>query len=228
MTTVRHSTGRIVLAITAAMMLALASPVTGWSTASAQNAVTNTAAPATAPPSAPAPAPDAKTPGVAPAVASTTATQRGSDSTSIPGKAPQGFVLVVIGLLVVLGFVAIGKINGALAKDVNWSLANALSEDVNMPAMDSNKNPIMVNGAAVLVPTLVASTSRLIALYGLFAILLLYLGFGGFILYDLGTGQNLPANLGQVQGFLLSGLTLFAPYLVNQFAGVFSSLAARQ
>ena len=34
-------------------------------------------------------------------------------------------------------------------------------------------------------------------------------------------------DLDKVQGFLVSGLTLFAPYLVNKFASVFESLAPK-
>jgi hypothetical protein len=153
-----------------------------------------------------------------------------------PAAAPPGptpldpnrtiLVISVMLALTVAGLVAILLINSALGKN-NWSLANAVSEEVNLPLKDANGAVVMVNGVVVLAPTLVASTSRLIALYGLFAILLLYLGFGAFVLYDVGAGQPVPADLGKVQNFLVSGLTLFAPYLVNQFAGVFSGAATK-
>jgi hypothetical protein len=142
------------------------------------------------------------------------------------GKAPMWLVLTVIGLLTVFGLLALGFINAALGKG-GWSLASALSEEVSLPVKDATGALVMVNGAPVLAPVLVASTSRLIALYGLFGILLLYLGVGGFVLYDVGTGQALPTYLGEVEKFLVAGLTLFAPYLVNQFASVFSSLAPK-
>jgi hypothetical protein len=135
--------------------------------------------------------------------------------------------LTVIVVLALIGLAALVFINAALGRTKQWSLSNALSEETDLPAKDSQGNTVLYNGAPVLEPVLVASTSRLIALYGLFAILLLYLGCGAFVLYDLGTGQPLPADLDQVEKFLMTGLTLFAPYLVNKFASVFESLAPK-
>lgn len=140
-------------------------------------------------------------------------------------------VLVLIGLLGVVGIAFLLMIRTALgAKGSGWSLAQALSESEPAPFLDPSGNPVRENGDSgplLLTPKLQPSTSRLIALMGLFGILLLYLGFGAVILYYFGTGQNLPAGIDEVQSFLLAGLTLFAPYVVNKFADVFKSFARR-
>ncbi len=141
--------------------------------------------------------------------------------------APTTFVFGVIGLLALIGMGALVFLNGALGKAGQWSLANALSEEADLPFKDAQGNIVTNNGQVVLAPVLVASSSRLIALYGMFAILLLYLGVGAFVLYDIGTGQPLPKDLDKVQTFLIGGLTLFAPYIVNKFASVFQSLAPK-
>jgi GH24 family phage-related lysozyme (muramidase) len=64
-----------------------------------------------------------------------------------------------------------------------------------------------------------ASTSRLIALAGSVAILLIYVGFGVFSLYTYGLTCQMPASTVAVSTFLYSGLTLFAPYVANKFSG---------
>jgi hypothetical protein len=120
------------------------------------------------------------------------------------------FVYVVIGLAVLGLIIALSAFKTALA-DTHWNLADALSEEVEIsdPANPTQK-----------VTKMVASTSRLIAFIGLLGIFFLYVGFGVFLLFDFGTSQTIP-DTEKVTKFLLSGLTLFAPYLVNKFAGLF-------
>lgn len=56
---------------------------------------------------------------------------------------------------------------------------------------------------------------------GTVAILLLFLGFGGFMLWDFGeTGA--VRSTAEICNYLLAGLTLFAPYVVNKFSSVFA------
>jgi len=65
-----------------------------------------------------------------------------------------------------------------------------------------------------------ASSSRLIALAGMVAILLIYVGFGVFSLYTFGLTCQMPASTVAVSTFLYSGLTLFVPYVANKFSGI--------
>ncbi|MEB3350181.1 MAG: C39 family peptidase [Cyanobacteriota bacterium] len=89
-----------------------------------------------------------------------------------------------------------------------WSLAHALSEPIH--DSESPHDP---------------SSSRLIAMAGMLVILLLYLGFGVFALYNFGMTCTMPASTSAVTGFLYSGLTLFAPYIANKFSNVFRPMA---
>ncbi|MEB3168221.1 MAG: C39 family peptidase, partial [Synechococcaceae cyanobacterium] len=63
------------------------------------------------------------------------------------------------------------------------------------------------------------SSSRLIALVGTAAILMIYIGFGIFSLYTYGLTCQMPASAAAVSTFLYSGLTLFAPYIANKLSG---------
>ncbi len=51
--------------------------------------------------------------------------------------------------------------------------------------------------------------------------LLLFLGFGMFILWNFARTGNMQ-GAGEVRDYLLGGLGLFAPYVVNKFSSVFA------
>jgi hypothetical protein len=117
------------------------------------------------------------------------------------------FALSVLGLFL---------IRGLLAKSRDWSLGDALSEEVELT--DAQGTPIKV---------MRASASRLIAFSGLLVMLFLYFGFGMFLLYYFGTGQKVPQDvLDSIQKFMLAGLALFAPYAVNQFRAAMTGAPA--
>lgn len=137
---------------------------------------------------------------------------------------PDWFLFGVIVLVIFAVIVALFLIRAAVAK-TKWSLSDALSEDVGLTAMDSDGKPLMDDSKKpIMVTEMRASTSRLIALMGMMMILLMFIGFGSFAMYRFATTGDMPASLDGVIKFLLSGLTLFAPYLVNKFASVFESL----
>lgn len=156
--------------------------------------------------------------------ATTTAASAPIPQPPLPGDpAAEWLVLLLIGLLAAVGIAVLLTIKKALAdQNSGWSLAEALSEPETF-----TDDSTAAGGAQVTVTRLVPSTSRLIAFMGLFGILLLYLGFGAVLLYYFGTGQNLPGGVDEIQSFLLAGLTLFAPYVVNKFADVFKSFGNR-
>lgn len=141
-------------------------------------------------------------------------------------------------LIVTLGaFVAIYLVNRRLTKE-GWSLANALSEPTRLTipaemrwtesggdrmalglgAAASSKVIRGADGTPVAMTMLEASSSRMIATLGGVAILMLYMGFGSFALYSFGLTCQLPASMPAVSTFLLSGLSLFAPYLANKIS----------
>ncbi len=56
------------------------------------------------------------------------------------------------------------------------------------------------------------------------AILVIYVGFGSIILRDYATKGVVGADIDKLLWFLVSGRTLFAPYLVNKTSAAFSSM----
>jgi len=116
-----------------------------------------------------------------------------------------------------------------------WSLANAISEPTHLSipldehwAQSQGDNQARIKalstaGKPKAVTLMEASSSRLIALAGMVAILLIYVGFGVFSLYTYGLTCQMPASSVAVSTFLYSGLTLFAPYVANKFSGLLQS-----
>jgi hypothetical protein len=113
-----------------------------------------------------------------------------------------------------------------------FSLGEALSEEAALSVMEKdamgNKIPkLSADGKPLVATVLVGSTSRVIALAGSIMLLLLFMGFGVFVLYYFALGQGVPKDINKVVTFLLSGLTLFAPYLVNKFSSLFDGMGLK-
>ena len=145
--------------------------------------------------------------------------------------APQGWFVYLVILIVLVGtLVALLLIRSALYRS-EWSLADALSEDTDVTATTVNaagqKEPLFRDDKPVTVTEMRASASRLIALMGMMAILLMFMGFGSFSLYSFAMTGTMSAQVDKVIYFLSSGMTLFAPYVVNKFASIFESLAPK-
>jgi GH24 family phage-related lysozyme (muramidase) len=144
-------------------------------------------------------------------------------------------LVYLLTLIVALGtFLGLYLVKRRLTKE-GWSLANALSEPTRLTipaelrwtesggdqlAMASRSSAGKVlhgaDGNPVALTLLEASSSRMIATLGGLAILMLYMGFGTFALYSFGLTCQLPASMPAVTTFLLSGLSLFAPYVANK------------
>jgi hypothetical protein len=123
-----------------------------------------------------------------------------------------------LGLAIALG--AVARRLGATA--THWSLADALSEEADLTVPDAAGFPYTVNGVVIKKTELAASSSRLIAFMRMLAILFLFLGFGAFILWGFAKTGAMPASAGDITKYLLGGMTLFAPYIVNKFSSVFA------
>ena len=140
------------------------------------------------------------------------------------------FVYTVIIVVLVATLLSLILIRAALSRS-HWSLADALSEEAEVTATvtDANgqKTPLLNNGQPVSIAEMRASVSRLIALMGMLAILLMFVGFGAFSLYTFAMTGTVSAQIDKVIYFLMSGMTLFAPYVVNQFRSIFESLSPK-
>jgi hypothetical protein len=142
------------------------------------------------------------------------------------------FVYTVLGVVVIGSLLTLLLVRAALIAS-SWSLADALSEDVELTAMGTNAAgapaPLLdAAGKPLMITQMRASTSRVIALTGSIVILLMFLGFGAFALYSFAGSGTMPASTNEIVKFLAGGLTLFAPYLVNKFAGIFESFAPKK
>ena len=145
-------------------------------------------------------------------------------------------LVYAITLTVALGtLVGLLLVRRRLTKE-GWSLANALSEPTRLtipvqwrwtesagdrvaitPSSSAASQAIRAaDGTPIAMTLLEASSSRLIATLGGIGILMLYMGFGIFALYSFGLTCQLPGSMSAVTTFLMSGLSLFAPYVANK------------
>ena len=141
---------------------------------------------------------------------------------------------VLFGVVLILGLIYWRLQHGG------WSLATAASEpttlriplDENWAQSLGDKKSLLgasaPKGPVVSLTVMEASSSRLIALAGMVAILFIYVGFGIFSLYTYGLTCQMPASAVAVTTFLYSGLTLFAPYVANKVSGLLQPLRQGQ
>jgi hypothetical protein len=98
----------------------------------------------------------------------------------------------------------------ALLRNPSWNLGDAVSEE----------SSVQTGGVR---PTMVASSSRLIALLGLLMIMGAFVGFAYYFLYSAFAGQMDRDQMKSVFYYLASGAVMFAPYLANQMQSAFSA-----
>jgi len=167
-----------------------------------------------------------------------TAASAASGALGSAWAAPHTFWLVTIPAVTFFAaLVSMLSIRTALLK-TDWSLADALSEETQVSyytettTADANGNKVTVRdlakdkeGKPILLTELRASTSRVIALMGMMVIVFLFVGFGVFAMFSFGATGTLPDSMETLIKFLAAGMTLFAPYVVNKFASLFSGLS---
>ena len=147
-----------------------------------------------------------------------------------PAAAPPAtwFVYTVIIAIFVIAFVSLAFVRRSIEYS-HFSLGDALSEEGQVTVMDRDATGheiprIGSDGKPVTVTVMVGSISRVIALLGTIALMILFIGFGIFVMYYFATGQGVPRDLDKVVNFMIAGLTLFAPYVVNKFSALFDTL----
>lgn len=141
------------------------------------------------------------------------------------------FIYAVIGVIFIGSLISVVLIRSALSNS-KWSLADALSEEAKVTSVEADGNGsfkprLDAAGNPVMITELRASSSRMIALVGMMVILLMFLAFGIFSIYCFSKSGEMP-NTDNIVNFLVAGLTLFAPYLVNQFSAIFEKLAPKK
>lgn len=151
-------------------------------------------------------------------------------------KGPEPWFLYMVLMVVLFGILfCLGAVKVALDKHKTWSLADALSEEADVTPEGAAPQagaaagvPPVPPATTMVVTTLHASSSRLIAFLGSIVILFLFLGFGMVMIYDFATTGALPSSASSVKDYLLTGLTLFAPYAVNKVSSLFEGLAPKK
>lgn len=139
------------------------------------------------------------------------------------------FIYAIIAIILIGSLVALLLIRKTLDQS-KWSLSDALSEEVTITAMKAaDANGVITpqlddTNKPIMITELRASTSRMIALMGMMVILIMFVGFGVIALYSFAKTGNMPDSIDKVVSFLMAGLTLFAPYVVNKFTSIFKSL----
>ncbi|WP_027191008.1 hypothetical protein [Fundidesulfovibrio putealis] len=97
-----------------------------------------------------------------------------------------------------------------LRSDQQWSLGRALSENTVMEQQDDE-----AQCKKKLVYIDLPSSSRLIAFLGMIVLLSIFLALGTVMVWTLGRTGKIT-SMGDAQGFLWAGLSMFAPYLISQ------------
>lgn len=138
----------------------------------------------------------------------------------------------IIFFILFSGFISLKYIMSALSNSKKWSLADALSEEASVVSLEADGNGgfrprLDADGKPIMITELRASSSRMIALVGMILILLMFLGFGIFAMYSFAKTGVMPST-DNIVNFLIAGMTLFAPYLVNQFSALFEKLAPKK
>jgi hypothetical protein len=151
-----------------------------------------------------------------------------SAAETMPWKSPnEWFIYIVVIAVFLASIIALLLVKQALS-GTKWSLSDALSEEADVTAtevVNGVTKPTMDNsGKPLQITEMRASSSRFIALMGMISILIMYLGFGTFLLYGFAKTGRMPDSIDTVVKFLVSGLTLFAPYVVNKFSSMFQSI----
>lgn len=166
-------------------------------------------------------------------LAAAQAASTGPGASSTPWIAPSQAMLYGVPIVVLVGsLLAILSVQRAL-KPGSWTLADALSEEVPLPVFREvtdaagvkTREPLFdKDQKPVLAPEMRASSSRVIALMGGIVLVFMYVGFGVFALYGFGNSGRIPDEISGVVNYLVAGMTLFAPYVVNKFSSLFSGL----
>lgn len=144
----------------------------------------------------------------------------------IPILSADAFATLLVKAVAIIMVVALMLIYKHVKKDQKWAISNALSEDVPvgsilrgadaLPLFDAEGNVRHEN-------VMKASSSRLIALLAAVAIMVLYIGVGLAVLMQFNAKGTVPTGTGDVTTFLLYGMVLFAPYVVNKFSAIFGT-----
>lgn len=120
----------------------------------------------------------------------------------------EGLLLCILAATYALVLLGVHWLAKGLRQDNAWSMGKALSENTIV-----EQNDLQTPGKTVMAP--MPSSSRLIAFLGMIVLLATFLAFGTSMIWGLGKTGRVP-NMEDATGFLLAGMSMFAPYLISQ------------
>lgn len=133
------------------------------------------------------------------------------------------YLVVGIGVVTALALIMIYR---NISRATDWSLTEALSEEVAV-------GPVVRDAAGLALQdkegkiqhetVMKASSSRLIAFFGTIVIMMLYIGAGLAVLKNVAADGTIPQDTEKLTTFFVSGMVLFAPYVVNKFSAIFNT-----
>jgi type IV secretory pathway VirB2 component (pilin) len=155
------------------------------------------------------------------AAAATAAAEKAQQVVTPPtGGAGPTVAMILVAAIAIITLLSLMVIYKNLKADAKWSIADALSEDVALATTKvdpATSLPLRDAAGDVAKETeLKASSSRLIALLGSVAILMLYVGAGLAVLYQFVQSGGVPSGTKDMTGYFVYGLVLFTPYAVNK------------
>lgn len=133
------------------------------------------------------------------------------------------YLVVIVGLITAVALVMIYR---NIRRATDWSLTEALSEEVPVGPIvkDAAGVPLQDSEGKIQHETVMkASSSRLIAFFGTIVIMMLYIGAGLAVLKNVAADGTIPQDTEKLTTFFASGMVLFAPYVVNKFSAIFSA-----
>ena len=133
------------------------------------------------------------------------------------------YLVVIVGLITAVALIMIYR---NIRRATDWSLTEALSEEVPVGPVvkDAAGVPLRDNEGKIQHETVMkASSSRLIAFFGTIVIMMLYIGAGLAVLKNVAADGTIPQDTEKLTTFFVSGMVLFAPYVVNKFSSIFST-----
>ena len=143
-----------------------------------------------------------------------------------PPPAESSFAAYLVMGIAIVTIVALAMIYRNIRRATDWSLTEALSEEVPVGPVVLNAAgaPLVDNEGKIQHETVMkASSSRLIAFFGTIVIMMLYIGAGLAVLKNVAANGTVPAETEKLTTFFVSGMVLFAPYVVNKFSAIFGT-----
>lgn len=149
-----------------------------------------------------------------------------TEAARLAAESAASFASYLVWGVAIVTLIAVIIIYRNVRRATDWSLTDALSEEVDITTRNVGTDGLVLRdaeGKFLLEKVMRASSSRLIAFFGTIVIMMLYVGAGIAVLHRFAVTGTIPPDAEKLTTFLVSGMVLFAPYIVNKFSAVFGA-----